>query len=294
MELGVDIAELNVVNMRNIPPTPANYAQRSGRAGRSGQPALVFSYCSTFSPHDQFFFRRPDRMVAGVVAPPRLELANEDLMRAHMHAMWLAEAGLDLRHSLAEVLDLSGDQPTLALLDSVRADLDRPEPRQRAKERARRIVATVAGELERSDWYSERWLDEVFDQIPLQFEEACGRWRSLYRSAAGLRNEQNRIATDNSRTALERDRARRLRAEAETQLELLLQKGEAYQADFYSYRYFASEGFLPGYSFPRLPLSAYIPGRRVARGRRGRDEFISRPRFLAISEFGPRAIFYHE
>ena len=40
MELGVDIADLNVVNLRNVPPTPANYAQRSGRAGRSGQPAL--------------------------------------------------------------------------------------------------------------------------------------------------------------------------------------------------------------------------------------------------------------
>ena len=50
MELGVDIAELNVVNMRNVPPTPANYAQRSGRAGRSGQPALVFTYCSTGQP----------------------------------------------------------------------------------------------------------------------------------------------------------------------------------------------------------------------------------------------------
>ncbi|MCG9969917.1 DEAD/DEAH box helicase [Pelotomaculum terephthalicicum JT] len=72
MELGVDISQLNVVNMRNIPPTPANYAQRSGRAGRSGQPALVFSYCSTGSPHDQYFFKRPQLMVAGAVSPPRV------------------------------------------------------------------------------------------------------------------------------------------------------------------------------------------------------------------------------
>ena len=47
---------------------------------------------------------------------------------------------------------------------------------------------------------------------------------------------------------------------------------------------------MPGYNFPRLPLSAYIPGRRTKQ----RDEYLSRPRFLAISEFGPRAIVYHE
>ena len=61
MELGVDIAALNAVHMRNVPPTPANYAQRGGRAGRSGQAALVVTYASSQSPHDQYFFRDPGR-----------------------------------------------------------------------------------------------------------------------------------------------------------------------------------------------------------------------------------------
>jgi hypothetical protein len=83
----------------------------------------------------------------------------------------------------------------------------------------------------------------------------------------------------------------RLRAQAESQIRLLTEAEGIYEGDFYSYRYFAAEGFLPGYNFPRLPLSAYVPGRR---GAQGRDEFVSRPRFLAISEFGPRALIYHE
>src|SRR5438094_1502394 len=96
---------------------------------------------------------------------------------------------------------------------------------------------------------------------------------------------------DASRSAEDKKPPDRLRAEAESQLALLTDIRSLEQSDFYSYRYFATEGFLPGYNFPRLPLSAYIPGRRT---KKGKDEFLMRPRFLAISEFGPRAIVYHE
>ena len=291
MELGVDIAELNVVNLRNIPPTPANYAQRSGRAGRSGQPALVFSYCATGSPHDQYFFKRPALMVAGAVTPPRMDLANEDLVRAHVHAIWLAETGQRPGH-LAQGHPRPEQAP--------RAAIARPRSRQprhrrhlgtgrwaRAAQRpgdARRRAARLR-------LVHRTWLDEVLNQALHRFDAACDRWRGLYRSAMAQRDLQNRIIGDASRKSTDKDRAKLLRHEAESQLELLTEATNIAQADFYSYRYFASEGFLPGYNFPRLPLSAYIPARRA---RQTRDEFVSRPRFLAISEFGPRSILYHE
>src|SRR5262249_28533260 len=79
--------------------------------------------------------------------------------------------------------------------------------------------------------------------------------------------------------------------DAYIQRKLLLEVKSTMNSDFYTYRYLASQGFLPGYNFPRLPLLAFIPARRE---KVSRDSFLSRPRFLALSEFGPRSIIYHE
>ena len=293
MELGVDIAQLNLVNLRNVPPTPANYAQRSGRAGRGGQPALVYTYCAGRSPHDQYFFREPNQMVAGSVAPPRIDICNRELVRSHVHAIWMELAKPDLGKTLTTVLDLSAYDGKLPLpvKSSVASELRDATHRATALARANQLIAGIRDELSSALWFHENWIKEILDQIERSFDAACERWRSLYRAAVRQRELHHKIIGDHARQESERNHSRRLRAQAESQIRLLTEAKGIYEGDFYSYRYFATEGFLPGYNFPRLPISAYVPGRRRLKGR---DEFVSRPRFLAISEFGPRALIYHE
>ncbi|WP_067135665.1 DEAD/DEAH box helicase [Microtetraspora malaysiensis] len=290
MELGVDIATLNSVAMRNVPPTPANYAQRSGRAGRSGQPALITTYCSTGSSHDQYYFRRSDLMVAGSVQPPRLDLTNEDLVRSHVHAVWLAETGVHLHSQMTDVIDISRPDD-LPIHEHIRLQLTDESARRRAVPRATRMLATILERerLGKSAWWYEGWIEDTVRGAAERFDAACGRWRDLYRAAIAEQAEQNRRVLDHASTPGARRQAQQRRLQAENQLRLLKNEDSEQQfSDFYTYRYFASEGFLPGYSFPRLPLAAYIPGRKQ------RGTYVQRPRFIAIGEFGPGALIYHE
>ena len=229
-------------------------------------------------------------MVNGAVAPPRLDLANEDLVRSHIHAIWLAETGVDLGTTLKDILDLLGERPSLHPLESVQADIESISARRRTWDRAQNVMQMIGDELYAAGWYEPDWLDKQLLVVTKRFDATCDRWRGLYRAALAQAESQGKIIRDASRSQADKRQAIRLRGEAESQLKLLTEAENIAQSDFYSYRYFASEGFLPGYSFPRLPISAYIPGRRI----RERDEFLSRPRFLAISEYGPRSIIYHE
>jgi very-short-patch-repair endonuclease len=183
-------------------------------------------------------------------------------------------------------------EPRQPLRTEVRAAIESSVNRDRAV-RAVTAVLEATTEVTSAPWWTDSWVTDTVDKAAQRFDKAAGRWRNLYREALlELDNANDTLKTIGASEASKRQARGRI-SEARAALDLLRgQVDDINQGDFYPYRYFASEGFLPGYSFPRLPLAAFIPAER--RTRNGQGDYVQRPRFLAISEFGPGAFIYHE
>ena len=224
-----------------------------------------------------------------------IELGNQDLIKSHIYSLWLSQTGAKLGGSMNEILDLETDD--YLLKRDLRSQLTLSEQGLNLCFQAiQQILADQFCEqdLNKTRWYNSEYIYSILSHTLHTFDRACDRWRNLYRDAVQQRDEAiKKISRSASGVMTQQDRhnAEKQRQEAQKQIDLLVgqfnQKYSTTEFEFYPYRYFAAEGFLPGFNFPRLPVRTFIPSKEGG-------NFISRPKVVAIRELAPRNILYYE
>jgi len=277
MELGIDIGTLSSVYMRNVPPSPSNYAQRSGRAGRLGQSALIATFCGAGTMrgvHDQYFYKTPEKIIAGAIAPPRFLLDNEQLVRAHIHSLVLEMLQQKLPSEPQGILQVG--EPGQPVYPDF-GQLLREEVARHCGDLVAAVQSAFSKEREEFEWFSDAFTEQAIDGFAQEFDRAWGAWRADYAYFLDEAEELGRKALS--------VRPNRMEELQRTALQHRLADMREGKRGYYPYRYLGSEGFLPNYAFPRLTTSLTLLD--------ARREDLRRERTIAIREFAPGNSVYY-
>ena len=261
-ELGVDLGDLDVVFLRNVPPEPFNYVQRVGRAGRrAGRPGFAVTFCRR-TPHDLYHFNEPDWMLRGLTRPPSLSLLNEKIVRRHMAAVAIAAFLRDQPDRFDTVAGLLGDVAAPILAADMTAFLRANNARL-----AQHLVRIVPNELREELGLNDgSWIEHV-----------AGTDSRLAEAAAETRGD----CTDLQQLEADASRTRDYKTAdwASRRLNTITQENVL--------GYLSRKGVIPKYGFPvdvvELDLQRHDQGREAA------SVTLQRDLSLAISEYAPTA-----
>jgi len=258
---------------------------RAGRAGRSGQPALITVFAGVGSargPHDQYFYRFPEKMIAGAIAAPRFRLENEALIRTHVHSLVLETMGLlgaeRLPSRPRELLNLDQrgkSSSRFPLYDdwktAYQAGIDR-----HFSTIVEAVEEAFAEEIGRFDWFDRAYVEAQVRNFVTALDRAMDRWRDEYVRLDAERLMINRqLGREGVKPGLDRRRV---------VIENKLQAMREGRGDWYVYRYLGGEGFLPGYAFPpQATVLAFSD----------REAELSRDPVIALTGYAPGNFVYY-